>query len=91
MKEYVEVVMGIVNSADDFKPAIEKGSKALQSYGPDVYELFHRIAIGMADIKADVVARFESKGFTRDEAIVLASDQWAEVKKSFAQNKKSGS
>ena len=88
MKEYAEAIMQIVAAADEFKPVVEQGSKALQSYGPDIYALFHRIAIGMADIKADTIVHLEGRGFTREEAILLTVDQWADVKKNLAQNKK---
>jgi len=74
----------LLGSAEDYKPVVKGIVGVIKSYGPNLKEILRDSAIGVADIKADCVLHFESKGFTREEAIMLTCDQWTAMKNALA-------
>jgi len=81
MKEYIGLAMEFINNADELKPVVEKVSKALQSFGPEIYELCNRTVLGYVDLRIAAVKRFEDAGFTREEAIYMTMDEWWGLRK----------
>ena len=85
MKEMIEVVLGFADSAEEFRPSIQKAFSAISSYGPECYGFFKKICFGTVDLKAAMVERFEKDhGFTRQEAIELTKDQWTSFQQQLA-------
>ena len=63
-----------------FQPAITEFDNAVAGYGPLIRNRLGTIAIGMADMKADAFDHLvKERGLTREEALVMVSDQWAKV------------
>jgi len=78
MKEYIEALLEIAQSAEEFKPAVSQTIKAVQSYGPEIYGFMERFCQSNVDLKAMCVKRYiEQHGFTREEAILMTLDQWS--------------
>ena len=73
--------MGLISAAEEYRPLVEGVMKALESYGPETKKFMKSIIIGSVDIKADAILHLESRGFSREEAIVIVADQWAEMSK----------
>jgi len=70
----------LLSSAKDYKPLVEVIVKVVKAYGPTLKDVIRDGSIGMIDIKADCVLHLEQKGFTREEAIIMVSDQWSLIK-----------
>ena len=77
----MKTILGLISEAEEYRPLVEGVVKALESYGPEVKKLMKAMIVGSVDIKADAILHLESRGFTREEAIVVVADQWAEMAK----------
>ena len=89
----LKMIMEFVAASEEYRPIVEGVVKALEGYGPDLKSLMKSACVGSIDIKADCVLHLESRGFSREEAIIMTSDQWSTMVKNMqnAQNKQNKS
>ncbi|RPH75908.1 hypothetical protein EHM76_00540 [bacterium] len=48
----------------------------LKGYGPDLKELLLGMSLAIAENKRSVIATYQEKGFSREDAIMLVQDEW---------------
>jgi len=70
-RDDVRGIMELMDTAEEFRPAIKKGIEILQSYGPEASILFNMLMDGAVDVKIRMIHRFEDAGFEREDAIKL--------------------
>lgn len=80
-------IQALIEVAPLFKPQVQKAVEAIQLFGPEVKELLTGAVVAVADIRAAAVQRYESHGFTRDEAILLTLDSGEGMKRIIAKSK----
>ncbi len=69
--ERKEVIKGIKDSIDIFRPSVSELTDIVLSFGPELYKLLEGTAIGLADLQYAVFKRHRENGFTRQEAMEL--------------------
>lgn len=79
MDAKVKEILEMMEAEAEFRPVIKKGLEIIKSYGPDLKDLFRGIILGTVDLKIEAIAKCESAGFTREEAIFLVMDEWFAV------------
>ena len=81
-------ILALAMQAEELRPMVEEVLKALKSYGPELKGLFSDLNDGLTDLKIATIKRYQDAGFTREEAILLTCDQWAQLVKNMNSNKK---
>jgi hypothetical protein len=76
MDQKVTEILEAMEAEAEFRLVIKRGLEIVKSYGPDLKELVRGVASGMADIKIEMIHKYEANGFTREEAIFLVMDEW---------------
>ena len=72
------------------QPLAEKLVDAVLLFGPEVEKVCKRMVLSSINMKGDCVDTLTSRGFSREEAIVLVCDQWSAISKSLQNNSKKG-
>ena len=83
MKDIINMMFAFSENAEAFREPINECIKALESYGPEAYGLMEKLIKAQSKLKMVAVKEYEEKGFTREEAIILACDQFSSAIKSF--------
>ena len=58
------------------KPMIGPCVQELLALGPELRKMAEAFGIGAIDIRANMVFHLESRGFSREEAILMTMDEW---------------
>ena len=72
VKEWMECL----ELAEDLKPVLKNTIEKLVGFGPELKTVFSALCGGMADLRIEIVQKFEDAGFSREEAIYLTMDEW---------------
>lgn len=71
-----KLIAALMEQEAEIRPVIKKGLEIIKSYGPDLKDLFGGVTEAMADLRINVIRKYEAAGFTREEAILLTMDEW---------------
>ena len=75
-KEELQGILETISMLDDVKPLVQSAIKSIQAYGPEVREFFGGMQMAIVEMRIDAIKRYESAGFTREEAIYMTMDEW---------------
>jgi len=85
--ETIKSLASLLAVAGEYRPLVEGVVKAIEEYGPDLKKIFASASIGMIDVKADCIDHLvNNRGFTKEQAIIIAADQWSAVQRAMSQN-----
>lgn len=82
MTEAINVLTQIINHSEDLKPIVKDVIKIIDDFSPEVYSIFKKISFGLVDLQVEMILRFESHGFTREQAIDLTKEKISSINNS---------
>lgn len=74
IEEIKELIDAISNEAESFKSIAKSGIDLLLQFGPELKTFFSAYWHGVADLKIDIIAKYQKAGFTREEAILITCE-----------------
>jgi len=86
--ETLKMLGEILKQAESYRPLVDGVKKTIESFGPDLKEIIKSYSLAMINIKADCVDVLVERGYTKEEAIIMVSDQWHEISKQLNKDKK---
>lgn len=82
--EIVEAVESISGEIESLKPPIKKAIDLIMIFGSELKPLFRAVVLAAVDFKIDAVDRYLTAGFSREEAILLTSEDVHRMKQSLS-------
>lgn len=76
----IQEIMAIAEQAEVFKPVVQALVTKVQMFGPEIKDLLTGVAKGVADIRSAAIKQYKENGFTHEEAIVLACNDFDSTK-----------
>lgn len=74
LTEIKDILAAIIGGADDLKPVIKLGVKAVREYTEDIKPVIDDLSDYMIDTKLRQIKRIGENGYTRDEAIQIVNN-----------------
>ena len=81
MNMNIEEIVGLLESADEFKPIVKLAVKVLNDFAVEFKETGIALNKWFVDSKIRAIKQYEEAGFTKEEAMLLTIDDWAKYEK----------
>lgn len=78
----IRQILQILTSAEDFRPIVHAAMQAIESYSEELKKYPRAIVIFDADLTCEIFDRYLSRGFNREEALLLTINQRMALKES---------
>lgn len=80
-QEQITELISMMKMADDFKPLLKEVLKVVESYSVEFKDLIDKLRKYARESKVENIKYYESMGFSKDQAILLAIDSEVAIRR----------